>query len=238
MKAFLMIGQSNMAGRGDFEEVNPIDNSHLHMLRNGLWQPLSEPVNPDRSILLPFGGEMRYHSGISLGPSFAEAYASYYDEDVGLIPCADGGTCIEQWKENSILFDHAVMMTKLAMRHSELAVILWHQGESDSDTKEKSDAYLERLCEFFCALRRYLGISDLPVVMGELGRYMLSTPMSDAYPYAGRINNTIHLAAKEIGHAGVASSEGLTTRCDGIHFNSPSLRTFGRRYFDVYQTLV
>lgn len=227
-----------MAGRGDFEEVSPIENPHLRMLRNGLWQPLSEPVNPDRSIIRPFGGEMRYHSGISLAPAFAEAYAEYYGEDVGLIPCADGGTCIEQWKENSVLFDHAVMMTKLAMRHSELAGILWHQGESDSNTLEKADAYFDRLCDFFFALRKQLGLPELPVIMGELGRYMLCPPMSDAYPYADRINDAIHLAAQKIGHAGVASSHGLTTRCDGIHFNSPSLRIFGRRYFGVYQTLV
>ena len=238
VKAFLMIGQSNMAGRGDFEEISPINNVRLYMLRNGLWQPLSEPVNPDRSILRPFGGEKRYHSGISLAPAFAEAYAETYGEDVGLIPCADGGTCIAQWAEGSILFDHAVLMTKLAMRHSELAGILWHQGESDSNTPEKSEVYFERLCEFFQALRRQLDMPELPVVMGELGRYMLSEPMRDAFPYAGKVNEAIHRAAKEIGYAGVASSEGLVTRCDGIHFDSPSLRCFGKRYFDVYQQLI
>ena len=238
MKAFLMIGQSNMAGRGDFEDVSPITNPRLHMLRNGLWQPLSEPVNPDRSILYPFGGEKRYHSGISLAPAFAEAYAETYGEEVGLIPCADGGTCIAQWAEGSILFDHAVLMTKLTMRHSELAGILWHQGESDSDTLEKSEVYFERLCELFHALRRQLGMPELPVVMGELGRYMLCKPMCDAFPYAGKINEAIHQAAKEIGCAAVASSEGLVTRCDGIHFDASSLRCFGKRYFEVFQQLV
>ena len=237
MKAFLMIGQSNMAGRGDFEDVSPIINPRLYMLRNGLWQPLSEPVNPDRSILRPFGGEMRYHSGISLAPAFAEAYSETYGEDVGLIPCADGGTCIAQWAEGSILFDHAVLMTKLAMRHSELAGILWHQGESDSNTAEKAEVYFERLCGFFHALREQLGMPELPVVMGELGRYMLCEPMSDAFPYAGKVNEAIHRAAKEIGYAAVASSEGLVTRCDGIHFDSPSLRCFGKRYFDAYEQL-
>ena len=43
MKAFLMIGQSNMAGRGDFGEVEEIKNPLCRMLRNGRWIPMSEP---------------------------------------------------------------------------------------------------------------------------------------------------------------------------------------------------
>lgn len=35
MKSFLMLGQSNMAGRGDFGEVEEINNPLCHMLRNG-----------------------------------------------------------------------------------------------------------------------------------------------------------------------------------------------------------
>ncbi|MBQ2401175.1 MAG: hypothetical protein II311_04070, partial [Lachnospiraceae bacterium] len=30
-----------------------------------------------------------------------------------------------------LLYDHAVMQSKLAQRTSEIAGILWHQGESD-----------------------------------------------------------------------------------------------------------
>lgn len=36
MKSFLLIGQSNMAGRGDFGEVPEIINNKCFMLRNGL----------------------------------------------------------------------------------------------------------------------------------------------------------------------------------------------------------
>jgi len=233
-----MIGQSNMAGRGDFEDVPLISDSRLHMLRNGFWQPLSEPVNPDRAILQPFGGENRFHSGISLAPAFAKAYAEYYDEDIGLIPCADGGTCIAQWAEGEILFDHAVMMARLAMRHSELAGIIWHQGESDSRTEEQAEKYHDCLCAFFNALRRQLGLENLPIVMGELGSFLQLPPMREQLPYTQKINQEIHRAAKSIGNAAVASAEGLTSRRDGIHFDSVSLRSLGRRYFEAYQTLV
>ena len=37
--SFLMIGQSNMAGRGEFADVEPIRNDLCYMLRMGRWQP-------------------------------------------------------------------------------------------------------------------------------------------------------------------------------------------------------
>ena len=52
--SFLMIGQSNMAGRGDFGEVEPISNPMCYMLRMGRWQRMSEPINPDRAIFDTF----------------------------------------------------------------------------------------------------------------------------------------------------------------------------------------
>lgn len=67
MKSFLLIGQSNMAGRGDFGEVPEIKNANCYMLRMGRWQPMCEPINPDRAV---WG---YYHSGIGLSASFAEA---------------------------------------------------------------------------------------------------------------------------------------------------------------------
>lgn len=85
--SFLMIGQSNMAGRGLLDEAETIDTAHIKILRNGRWQPMFRPINPDR----PF-------SGVNLAESFAEQYAQTYGVDVGLIPCADGGTSLEQWQ--------------------------------------------------------------------------------------------------------------------------------------------
>ena len=83
--AFLMIGQSNMAGRGNIADVERIDNPPLKMLRNGRWQPMLAPVNPDR-----------FFSGVSLAESFADAYQKDHGVDVDLIPCADGGTQMAQ----------------------------------------------------------------------------------------------------------------------------------------------
>ena len=37
MHSFLMIGQSNMAGRGFKEQVDPIENPNVKVMRNGRW---------------------------------------------------------------------------------------------------------------------------------------------------------------------------------------------------------
>ena len=45
MKSVLLIGQSNMAGRGFTHEVPPIYNERIMMLRNGRWQMMTEPIH-------------------------------------------------------------------------------------------------------------------------------------------------------------------------------------------------
>lgn len=45
-----MLGQSNMAGRGFLNEVDPIYNEKIKMLRNGQWQMMTEPINYDRPV--------------------------------------------------------------------------------------------------------------------------------------------------------------------------------------------
>lgn len=228
--SFLMIGQSNMAGRGEFADVLPIKNSRCLMLRMGRWQPMSEPLNPDREIFSTL-----FHSGISLGASFADEATQYTEGKIGMIPCADGGTRIDQWKEGSILFDHAVMMTRLAMRTSHLAGILWHQGESDCHSDEEVAAYKDKLSAFITGLRRALGVT-VPFVIGEL-----SHSYSEKYGChmrSARMNEIFREIARELPLVTVVSSEGLSMKPDGLHFDAASLRTFGRRYYAAYAALV
>ena len=42
-----------------------------------------------------------------------EWYAKYFNEKVGLIPCADGGTSISEWLPGEVLFDNAKNQAKL-----------------------------------------------------------------------------------------------------------------------------
>jgi hypothetical protein len=228
--SFLMIGQSNMAGRGDFGDIEPINNSLCHMLRMGRWQKMSEPINPDRAI---FGSE--FHSGINLCASFADQYARHFHKEIGLIPCADGGTSISQWQPGELLFDHAVLMTRLAMRTSNFGGILWHQGESDCN-KENFPLYKERAIRMITEIRRALDAENLPFIFGELAE-----DISDRWnlgDYPARMNSIFREIQREIPNCRLVSSKGLSLKPDGIHFNSASLREFGNRYFNAYLELL
>jgi hypothetical protein len=225
--SFLMIGQSNMAGRGRLADVEPIASDKLFMLRNGRWYPLSEPVNCDR----PF-------AGVSLAASFAWEYQKRFGGEAGLIPCADGGSSLADWAEGGQLYTHAVYQTRLAQRVSEVKGILWHQGEGDSNREADARTYGPRFMAILSALRRDCGLEDTPVILGELGHFLGESPRGGQEPYYGLVNQA--LAALAAGNPGIAlaSAEGLNSNGDYLHFDARSLRELGRRYFQKYLELI
>ena len=228
--AFLMIGQSNMAGRGDFGEVADIKNPLCLMQRNGRWQPMSEPINPDRSI---FG--ITLHSGVNLAASFADEYAKRYNRRIGLIPCADGGTSIADWQPEGPLYENAMNCVRLAKRCSNIKGILWHQGENDCLSMQLLRAYPNMFYRFFDTLMADIGDTDIPIIVGELPH-----GVAEKYRLDGRekiFNDYLPILIKRYPNMTLVSSEGLELKADGIHFNSASLREFGRRYFKGFVSL-
>ncbi len=226
--SFLLIGQSNMAGRGNLGEVPPIDNPDCLMLRMGRWQKMSEPINPDRPLF-----EGRFCSGVGLSASFSDLFQKTTGKKVGLIPCADGGTRIEQWQPDGVLFDHAVSMTRLAQRSSRLCGILWHQGESNCRQFNREE-YRRLFLNTMTALRRELGAEEVPLVIGELSEEIVPSWGMVAVP---QMNLLLNEMPKELPLCGIASSKGLPLKEDGLHFSSVALRELGRRYFEEYKTL-
>lgn len=219
MHSFLLIGQSNMAGRGFFNEAHDIDTSHIYILRNGRWQTMFRPINCDRSF-----------SGVSLAESFAEAYAKKYNVDVGLICCADGGTALSQWKKGELLFDNAVYNAKLAKRTSKIVGVLWHQGEADC-TDELYPTYQARFEPMMQAFRDELDLHDVPFLLGGLGDFLKFYPIKN-YTH---INAALKKISQDNELTGFVSAEGLTSNPDNLHFNASSLYEFGLRYFKEFE---
>lgn len=224
--SFLMIGQSNMAGRGFKKDVPLIFNEGIKMLRNGRWQIMSEPVNYDRPT-----------AGIGLASSFAAAWRLINEtEEIGLIPCADGGTSLEDWAVGGVLFDHAVAEAKLAQRTSKLAGILWHQGETDC-FPDRAAVYGEKFNAIITELRQQLDVPDIPLIMGGLGDFLtegLYGQYFDSYPI---VNEAIKQFAQSHENCYFVTAEGLTANEDYIHFNAASQRIFGVRYFEAFNKL-
>ncbi|MBL1219461.1 sialate O-acetylesterase [Chryseobacterium sp. L7] len=223
--SFLMIGQSNMAGRGFLNQVPPIYDEKIKMLRNGRWQMMTEPVNDDRST-----------SGISLAASFASSWRLFLNQkdDIALIPCADGGTSLDDWSVEGPLFQNAVLQAKAAQKISVLSGILWHQGESDSNGK-KHLTYKEKLAIIIKTLREELNAPDLPVIIGGLGDFLQDGIYCQYFNEHHEVNAALIQFAKDHHHCYFVSAKGLTANPDKIHFNAVSQRKFGIRYFKAFQ---
>ena len=229
--SFLMIGQSNMAGRGELDGTPGIKNPLCFMQRNGRWQTMSEPINVDRPIF-----EGRFRSGANLCASFADLYAKRHGVKVGLIPCADGGTSINLWQPGCELYDHALYCAKLAMRSSTLKSILFHQGESNAMSMP-SEEYEAKLVNVIESLRRDLSLPDIPFIAGELSERVDEELWSTRNSDTARINRIFHSLEGKIPYFRVAEAKELDLKPDGIHFNTPSLRILGERYLEKYEEM-
>ncbi len=217
MKLFLLIGQSNMSGRGKVEAQDKVENPRIFMLTKDLqWVPATDPLHFDKPI-----------AGVGLGSEFArEILKADPNATIGLIPCAVGGTSLDQWKAGGPLNNAAVARTKEAMKQGNLAGILWHQGESDSGNPANVATYADRLEVMIGQLRKELQADKVPVVLGEL---------IHGHKTNDSINVALAAAAKKIPVCVLTSSEGLGNRA--LHFNAADLRTFGQRYAAGYLKL-
>lgn len=227
--SFLLMGQSNMAGRGNIGDVEKIDNDLCFMYRMMHWIKMEEPINFDSFL------DDEFASGIGLSASFADTYAKTYGTSVGLIPCAKGGAKLAWWMPGTPLFEQAVLFAKTAMRETELKGILWHQGESDCRLPEDFDAYSERFVTIMTEFRKSIGRPNLPVVIGEISNHI--TDRWGRLPGYQALNQTLHKLAKQIPNCHIVECGDFPLKPDGIHFNAHSLRKMGNLYFEAYQAL-
>lgn len=224
---YLLIGQSNMAGRGAIEDQDKVPHPRVLMLtKENDWAPALDPLHFDKPI-----------AGVGLGSSFGRVMA---DADpsitVGLIPCAVGGTPLGRWEKNKDLYDQAVVRAKAALKDGTLRGILWHQGEGDSGKQESAESYAARLSQMVKDLRVELGAGDVPFVAGELGHFLAKE--RDGNPsFWPTVNVQINSLPKLVPNTAAVSAEGLEHKGDGVHFNSAALREFGKRYAAAMQKL-
>lgn len=224
---FLLAGQSNMAGRGIIEDSDQVPHPRILALsKDGKWRPAVAPIHFDKTV-----------AGVGLATSFAEAIAEKYPHvTIGLIPAACGGSPISSWEPGgyhtqtkSHPYDDAIARARVAMKDGILKGILWHQGESDGK-QGLSEVYEERLQDLFERFRRELNAPDVPIVLGQLGKFP-AKPWND---YRMMVNDAHIAIAKKMPKIEFVPSDGLTPNSDIVHFDSKSLRIFGKRYAEAF----
>lgn len=225
---YLLIGQSNMAGRGAIEEQDKQPPPRvLRFTQEKTWAPAVDPLHFDKPI-----------AGVGLGTTFGRVMAEAQpDVVVGLIPCAVGGTPLARWQKGADLYKQAVERTQVALKDGTLKGILWHQGEGDSGSEKTAQTYAERLAQMIRDLRTELNAGEVPFVAGELGQFLKRESKEGKPSYWPLVNEQINSLPKLVPHTAVASSKDLKHKGDGVHFDSPSLREFGKRYATAMQAL-
>lgn len=228
---FLLVGQSNMAGRGVVEEQDKTPHQRVLMLsKEGQWVPAIDPMHFDKPSV-----------GVGLGKTFGQIIAEANPGvTIGLIPCAVGGSPIDTWKPGvfyaatkSHPWDDMVKRVEVALPAGTLKGILWHQGESDS-TPELAPVYEAKLHDLVKRLRELVKAPNVPFIAGQMGKF-------DGVPWkpeAVIVDQAHQDLSKKVPHTAFVNAEGLKHKGDKIHFDSPSFRELGKRYAAAYLKMV
>jgi hypothetical protein len=223
----LLVGQSNMAGRGVIAAADRQPAPHVWMLdKAGSWVPAVDPVHFDKPI-----------AGVGPGRTFGIELARLTGHDVGLVPAAVGGSSITSWvpagydsATRTHPYDDALRRAKLAKQRGALVAILWHQGESDANER-LAPAYSARLHALIARFRSELGAPDVPVLIGQLGQFRRWTA------YDSTVDSAHREAARTMAHVAYVSSDGLSHKGDSLHFDAVSARELGRRFAAAYAVM-
>lgn len=218
---FIMAGQSNMAGRGFVEPQDTLTYKRILTIDKSMkWIYAKEPLHFYEPSM----------TGLDCGMSFAKKLLDSIPEGISIavIPCAVGGSSIEQWINNETfrgvtLLDNFKEKVGYAKDYGILKGIIWHQGESNAKS-ELIPKYSQRLDSLINAFRFLVKNDTLPIILGELGSYSKSTEKQMRWD---SINTVIQdIALVETGD--------LKHKGDNVHFDSESQRILGERYAKKY----
>ena len=235
---YLMIGQSNMAGRaGILSEDRGVMEGVFLLDEKGEIVPAQLPFNIYSTVR-----KQRSMQRFGLTNVFAREVHRYTGRKILLVVNARGETRISNWVKSARqitfdkrygddrelwgrqapqLYNEAVRRTRQAMQYGKLKGIIWHQGEGDSMEPYVWD-YVVHLEQLVSDLRADLGVGeDVPFVLGQV---------STVAKRADMINPELSKAARKIPNAYCVSSKACDTLHDNVHFSRDGYIKIGKRY--------
>ena len=233
-QAYLLMGQSNMVGSDRFDPQDEVTHPRVYMLGYEDHSPIQ--FNEFTLARAPMHGH-GFLAGVGIGDTFGRDMA---DADpsatVGLIPLGISAASIKMFSKRDLgvpycsavvppdsrrwlnTYQWFIARARKAQQEGyEIKGILYHQGESDIAQR----SWVVDLEHLMCDLKKDLGLGDIPILIGELGRF---SDLLESH------NPLVKEAAAEIPKAEWISSKDLNDKGDGIHFNKASYREFGHRY--------
>lgn len=231
---YLMIGQSNCAGRGymiESDTTNIIPDIWL-LNAEGLPEPAKAPFNRYSNIRKDMSMQM-------IGPAvgFAPMIREKTGRNILIIQNAKGGSGLWEWQNedsSAVTFlDSTLMRAVPALKYGKLKGIVWHQGETDTSNGTAGDIYVSRFSKMIARLREAMGVgTEVPVIVGELGQWEWEKKeLIDAFN-----DETLPRLTEVVPNCHKVESDGLECRSSDHsdpHFSRASNIELGRRYAEA-----
>jgi hypothetical protein len=228
---YLLMGQSNMSGRGVLTEIapgslDPDDRIQLYG-NDGRWRKAAEPLDTAQGQIDKVSSDP---DGVGPGLAFAKAMLKRHPgRSIGLVTCAKGGSAIGEWKpstERSTLYGSCLARAREAAAFGQIAGMLWYQGETDARTEARAQAWAGLFAEMIVQFRSDLGKSDLPLAVVGLG----DQPRSGKYAGQFPAWSTVQESQKRLrlDHQVYVSAAGLPRNPDELHLNTDSQIRLGQ----------
>ncbi|KAF7137883.1 hypothetical protein RHSIM_Rhsim07G0224900 [Rhododendron simsii] len=226
---FILAGQSNMSGRGGATRNNTWDGfvppecrpnpKILRLTATLAWVPAAEPLHKDIDV----------YATVGVGPGMAFANSVLARDPglgvVGLVPCAVGGTTIDQWSRGSFLYGQLVTRASAAVQGGgKIKGMLWYQGESDTASLEAAELYKGRLEKFFVDVRSDLKLPLLPIIQVALA--------SGLGPYTEKVREA--QLGLNLTNVECVDAKGLQLEPDYVHLTTQAEVQLGKMLADSF----
>jgi hypothetical protein len=234
---YLLLGQSNMKGRGDIPAEQTTDPLIVNMnMENDLWYEAEHPLHKAGVPDLIDGSD---NAGVGPGLDFAKTLLSQTNGvRIALVPCAIGGSWINLWQPGRDFYTNAIYRAQKALADAPPGVarikgVLWLQGESDS-TDARYAAYSGKLSTLVQSLRADLNEPDLPFIACTIGTFINSPD----YPRVQEINYDLLSLPQREPYTACVDARDLSGHIgDNMHYNTASQEIIGARFAAEYAAL-
>jgi len=243
---WLLAGQSNMEGAGvlaDLEQPDPrirsFDQSDRWVLAT---EPLHHLVNAADRVHWRKDAEGNQKKlegqeleqdvanrkrGAGLGLPFAKAMLQRTGVPIGLLPCAHGGTSMEQWspelKDKQGDSYYGATYRRFLATGGRIRGVLWYQGESEANPKVIA-AFPEKFEKLIASFRSDFLQPDLPFYYVQIGRHVSFTNQAEW----NAVQETQRKMETRIPKIGMVSAVDLSLD-DAIHVSTPDLKRLALR---------
>lgn len=247
---WVLAGQSNMQGVGDLIDVQkPSELIHsfdmadhwgvaqepLHTLVNAADR-IHWPRNKEKQQVRYEGEQLRIFleqrtKGAGLGLPFAAEILRRTGVPIGLVPCAHGGTSMDEWdpglkmKGSDSLYGS--MLRRFKAVGGRIKGVLWYQGESDANPKAAPE-FGAKFEKFVTAVREDFAQPDLPFYYVQIGRHVSSANVSEW----NAVQETQRKAEPAIPRVGMVPAVDLSLD-DGIHVSTQDHKRLGVRFANL-----